>query len=411
MKDSVYVLGGAQTDFAINWSKQGGGLFEMMKEAVEKALATTTVAASDVDSSHVGNFVGELFEGQGHLGGFMASIDAGFAGKPSSRHEAACASGSIALVAAMNEILAGHAGLSCVVGVERMRNVPGKEAADHLGAAAWRGKEGQEARYLWPFMFSKLIEEYDARFGIKEAHLKAISQLAYDNARRNPLAQTRGWTLDQRHFRGDPEVDPRIEGRVFRHDCGQVTDGACAVLLASREVAEEWARKRGKTLDQVPRIAGFGHTTGHMTMGEKLDRHEPGALLFPHVEKASSDARKRAGIHSLEQLDLIELHDCFTITHYTLLEHLGLAKPGEAWRIIESGDIAIGGMLPVNPSGGLIGAGHPVGATGVRMLHDAQMQVSGIAGDYQIAGAKTAQTLNIGGSATTAVSFVVTCAH
>jgi acetyl-CoA C-acetyltransferase len=407
MKRDIYILGGHQTDFATNWGKLGHGLFEMMQATVRGCLTSAELDAAEVDSSHIGNFTGELFGGQGHLGGFMASIDPGFAGKASSRHEAACASGSVAIIAAMNEILAGHSELSCVVGIELMRNVNGREAADHLGAAAWRGREALEARYLWPHMFSTLMDEYEQRFGLDEKYLVALSKLAYDNAKNNPLAQTRGWTLTDKHFAGDAECDPLVEGRVRRHDCGQVTDGAASVLLASPEFAARWAKSRGRSLDSVARLTGFGHRTSFMSLGEKLAVHQPGQLLFAHVADAAEDARKRAGLGSIDAVDAVELHDCFAITAYSLIEHLGITEPGQAWKAIEAGDVGRGGKIPVNPSGGLIGAGHPVGATGVRMLLDAQKQVTATAGDYQVDGARTVQTLNIGGSATTAVSFVV----
>lgn len=129
--------------------------------------------------------------------------------------------------------------------------------------------------------------------------------------------------------------------------------------------------------------------------------------MFPGVRAAITEAYQRAGIPGAGSLDVIETHDCFTITEYIALEHFGVAEPGRAWRAVEDGRIAFGGSIPVNPSGGLIGAGHPVGATGIRMLLDVQRQVTGTAGDYQVPGATTAATLNIGGSCSTAVSFVV----
>jgi acetyl-CoA C-acetyltransferase len=125
------------------------------------------------------------------------------------------------------------------------------------------------------------------------------------------------------------------------------------------------------------------------------------------VREAIEDAWRRAGVAGTEALDGIETHDCFTTTEYMAIDHFGLTAPGESWRAVEAGDLAIGGRRPVNPSGGLIGGGHPVGATGVRMIYDCARQVTGTAGDYQVEGARTFQTLNVGGSCTTVVSFVV----
>ena len=128
--------------------------------------------------------------------------------------------------------------------------------------------------------------------------------------------------------------------------------------------------------------------------------------MLPHVRPAVLDAFDRAHV-TLDDLDGFEVHDCFTPSEYLAIDHIGLTGPGESWKAIENGEIEIGGRLPINPSGGLIGGGHPVGATGVRMLVDAAKQVSGTAGDYQVEGAKTFGTLNFGGSTATTVSFVV----
>jgi len=125
------------------------------------------------------------------------------------------------------------------------------------------------------------------------------------------------------------------------------------------------------------------------------------------VRQAIQDAFRRASIADAFALDGIETHDCFTTTEYMAIDHFGITPPGQSWQAIEDGTIAADGRLPVNPSGGLIGAGHPVGATGVRMVLDAARQVSGTAGATQVEGARRFGTLNIGGSATTVVSFVV----
>ena len=121
-----------------------------------------------------------------------------------------------------------------------------------------------------------------------------------------------------------------------------------------------------------------------------------------------TDAFRRAGIGDVSGVDGIETHDCFSMSEYMAIDHFGVTEPGESWKAVENGELERDGAFPVNPSGGLIGVGHPVGATGVRMLHDAARQVTGQAGDCQMDGATTFATLNIGGSLTTTVSFVVT---
>jgi acetyl-CoA C-acetyltransferase len=160
-------------------------------------------------------------------------------------------------------------------------------------------------------------------------------------------------------------------------------------------------------MSSIARIRGWGHRTAPITYDAKIAASEGQPYVFPFVRATIQDAFRRAGLPGVDAIDGIETHDCFTSTEYMAIDHFGITPPGESWRAIESGDIEIGGRIPVNPSGGLIGLGHPVGATGVRMLLDCYKQVTGQAGGYQVEGAENFATLNVGGSATTTVSFVV----
>ncbi|MBI1234844.1 MAG: thiolase domain-containing protein [Alphaproteobacteria bacterium] len=406
--EPVFILGGAQSDFARNWARDDKGLFDMISETTAAALDDARIEASDVDVIHVGNFAAELFCGQGLLGGMAVHAHPDFAGLPTSRHEAACASGSMAIFSAMADIESGRYGLAAVIGVEMMRNVPGQTAAEHLGSAAWAGREALGARYLWPRMFSDTAEEYDRRYGLDPEHLAEISRTNFANAKRNPNAQTRSWQFGENSFVQDDETNPVIEGRMRKSDCGQVTDGAAVIFLASETVAREYAAARGIDLADIPRIKGWGHTTAPLLFEAKLaESRGKDGYMFPWVRKAITDAYARAGIAGPQDLDLVETHDCFSITEYMAIEHFGLAAPGEAWKPVEEGVIGMDGSLPFNPSGGLIGLGHPVGATGVRMALDAARQTTGKAGDYQVGGAKTAATYNVGGSTTASACLVI----
>jgi acetyl-CoA C-acetyltransferase len=313
----------------------------------------------------------------------------------------------VAALAASAELEANRYQVACVLGVEQMRNVEGTVAADHLGAAAWRDREGQEAKFLWPHLFNRLLEEYQRRYGLDYRHLMAIAEKNFGNAKRNPNAQTRRWTFGDDSFTENDGANPVVEGQIRRQDCSQITDGAAAIILASEDYAAAWANKRGVSLTEIPFIAGWGHRTGAMSLQEKLDQATADDYLFPHVRGTVTDAWRRAELPGIDAVDAIELHDCFSITEYMLTEHFGLAEPGQAWKAIEGSVTSRTGDTPVNASGGLIGGGHPVGATGVRMLLDAFRQITGTAGDYQVEGAKTVQTMNIGGSATTSTSFVI----
>jgi acetyl-CoA C-acetyltransferase len=403
MDNDVWILGGYQSDFARNFTKEGRDYADLTGEVVESALAAAKVNTTNIAGAgvvHVGNAFGEMFAEQGHLGAMPATVCDALWDTPASRHEAACASGSVATLAAMADLRSGNYDAALVIGVELEKTVPGDTAARHLGAAAWTGHEGADARFLWPSMFAQIADEYDRRYGIDDTHLRAIAQLNFANARLNPNAQTREWILPD-PISDDDATNPPIEGRLRRFDCSQMTDGGAAVVLVIDRYLRDHPEAR-----PIARITGWGHRTVGLGLRQKLDRAADDPYVLPHVRAAFLDALRRAQM-SLDDLHGIEVHDCFTPSEYLAIDHIGLTGPGESWKAIENGEIEIGGRLPINPSGGLIGGGHPVGASGVRMLVDAAKQVSGTAGDYQVENAKTFGTLNFGGSTATTVSFVV----
>ena len=407
----MFVLGKTQTDFGRHLAREGKDLADLTGELVDGALADAQVEPRDIGTIHVGNAFGELFAGQGHLGAMIATVRPAFAGVPAVRHEAACASGSAAVLGAFAELAAGFYDVALVLGVEQQRNVPSELCAKHLATAAWAGHEGdplERAKYLWPASFARIADVYRERFGLDRTHLAAIADKNFGNARDNAKAQTRAWTID-RSILDAAEDDPRnpvIEGSMRRYDCAQVTDGGAAIVLASPRFAEAWAARRERDLARVPRVLGWSHRTVGLTLEPKLAASATGGLVFPHVAQVVADARRRAG-RPAERISGYEVHDCFTMSEYVAIDHLGLTPPGQSWRAIENDQTRRGGKTPINASGGLIGIGHPVGATGVRMVADAARQVADEAGAAQIAGATAIQTLNLGGSAATVVSFVV----
>jgi len=400
----VWILGGYQSDFARNLTREGLDFAALTAEVVDGTLAACRVDADDIDVVHVGNAFGEMFASQGHLGAMPATVCDGLWDTPATRHEAACASGSVAALSAMADLRSGTYDAALVVGVELEKTVGGDTAAQHLAAAAWTGHEGIGARYLWPSMFAEVADEYDKRYGLDDTHLRAIAQINFANARRNPNAQTRTWSIPD-PITDDDAANPVTEGRLRRLDCSQMTDGGAGVILVSDAFLRNHPDAR-----PIGRIDGWGHRTVGLGLRQKLDRAAPAGDLagyvLPHVRAAVLDALGRARL-TLDDVDGFEVHDCFTPSEYLAIDHIGLTGPGESWKAIENGEIEIGGRLPINPSGGLIGGGHPVGATGVRMLLDAANQVSGRAGDYQVDGAEAFGTLNFGGSTATTVSFIV----
>ena len=396
----VWVLGGYQSDFARNLSREGIDFAGLTSEIVEHTLQRSRVDAKDIEVIHVANAFGEMFASQGHLGAMPATVHDDLWGRPATRHEAACASGSVATLAAIADLRAGNYDIALVVGVELEKTVPGDVGAANLGAAAWTGHEGQDCSYMWPYMFSLVADEYDRRYGLDEQHLRAIAALNFANARKNPLAQTRDWVVPD-PITADDVNNPVTEGRIRRLDCSQMTDGGAGIVL----VTDAWLRDH-PSARPMARIEGWGHRTVGLGLAQKLTRSADDPHVLPHVRDVVRDALTRARV-TLDDLGGFEVHDCFTPSEYLAIDHIGLTGPGESWKAIESGEIEIGGRLPINPSGGLNGGGHPEGATGIRMLLDASRQVSGTAGDYQVEDASSFATLNIGGSTATTVSFVV----
>jgi acetyl-CoA C-acetyltransferase len=397
----VAILGGYQSDFARNITREGLEISDLVGECVQHTLASAGVDPYQIETVHVGNAFGQLYTGQGHLGAMPATVVEELWGVPAMRHEAACASGSLAVLAAMAELEAGRYDCALVLGVEVEKSLPGPEAARTQVAAAWVGHETDDADPIWPAMFDRVAGAYDRRYGLDDTHLRAIGELNLRNAKDNPRAQTRAWSLTPESTLADDAANPVVSGRLRRNDCCQITDGAAGVVL----VSERWLAAHPGTTP-LARIAGWGHRTVGLSLSSKLDR-DGDEYLMPHVRATITDAFRRAGIGGVEDLDAIETHDCMTPSEYMAIDHFGITPPGRSWQAVEEGALERDGTMPVNPGGGLIGGGHPVGATGIRMLVDATAQVAGRAGACQVDGARRAATLNIGGSTATTVSFVV----
>lgn len=420
MGDKVYVLGGAQTDFERNWSKEGKNVIALLKEVVSDSLSEVKLTYEDIRrlncenrvSCFVGNFIAEEYIQQGHLGALLTEVDPAFYGVPSARYEAACASSSVALDAAITKIKAGEYDLAVVIGWELMKTVDSKTCGDILGRAAFYEKEGKDIDFPFPKLFGKLADETIGKYQLDEHRymnaLAEISVINYSNAKRNPKAQTRKWFMDygQASHRGT-ETNSLIGGRLGISDCSQVTDGAAVVLLAS----EKFVQELGKKKEDIPIVKGYGNRTAPMLFAKKIEENKDSEYILPWTRQAVVDAYKRSGL-TVEDIDVFETHDCFTSSEYAAISAFGITEPGKEYEAVEAGRIAFDGDKPINPSGGLIGCGHPVGATGVRMFLDIYKQVSGTAGTYQVKkengeNPRNAMMLNIGGTATTNYVFIV----
>src|SRR6266849_8679643 len=291
----VYILGGAQSDFARNWTKEGKHFVAVMREAVNDALAAAKLEPREIETAHVGNFAAELYAKQGQLGAFFLETDPVFAGLPTSRHEAACASGSVAILAASAEIEADRYDVAAVVGLEQMKTVDSVTGGDFLGTAGWYERECKGKDYPFPRLFGRLGDEYDKRFGLKDEHLAHISAVNFSNARRNPLAQTRAWFMSESHAEKTSKYNTVIGGRIKVSDCSQVTDGSVCLFLASAKYAAEYAKKHRRKLDEIPRILGWGHHTAPIEFETKVAESRGNPYVLPHTRQAILDAFRRAG--------------------------------------------------------------------------------------------------------------------
>lgn len=409
----VYVLGGAQTDFERNWTKEGKNLVALLKEALGDGLAEAGLSFDAVKELNqenrvacfVGNFIAEQYISQGHLGAFLTEVNPAFYGVPCARYEAACASSSVALDAAITKVQNGDYDVAVVVGWELMKTVDSKTGGDILGRAAYYEKEGKGVDFPFPKLFGRLADEILNKYDVEEGHfmdaLAMISAQNYANAKRNPKAQTRKWFMsyEQARSRGTA-TNGIVGGKLAVSDCSQVSDGAAVVVLAS----EKYVQAQG--LQDVPVVKGYGHRVAPMSFDKKMADAANSEYVLPWTRQAVLDAYRRSGL-TVDDIDVFETHDCFTSSEYAAISAFGLTEPGKEHEAVESGMIAFDGAKPINPSGGLIGCGHPVGASGARMFLDLYKQVAGKAGAYQVADAKNAMMLNIGGSATTNYVFIV----
>ena len=225
MTEPVYILGGWQSDFA----ERATDLFSLLEAATRGTLEETALDAESIEVAHIGNFAGELTCFQGHLGGVLATVDPAFACLPTGRHEAACASGSLAVLGAMADIESHRYDVALVIGAEILRNVGGAKAAELLSCAGWAGDETTVGTSLWPSQFAEVADVYDRRWGVEHEHLGRIAELNFENARRNPNAQTRTWELPDDAFGNDDDVNPTVSGLLRKMDCSRITDGAAAV--------------------------------------------------------------------------------------------------------------------------------------------------------------------------------------
>ncbi len=407
---SVYLVAGSITPFIgkfhpdFIWKghpefgkRENPTLEDLIGQVVGETLDAAGVPGSAIDRGVIGNFVGECFVNQGHLGSMLAAADPGFAGKPFHRVEGACASGGLALYSGIEAIASG-ANLVLVAGAEIQTTYNAKDGADFLARAAHYEKERELDPFTFPCMFARRTKAYMEKFGGEPADLATIVAKAYGNANRNPNAHMRNVTMTTEQAANVSDKNPTfLSNPEFRDwlkvsDCSQVSDGACAVLLASEEGLD--LIKKGN--DGAVEIVGYGVAAGPLGRVNDYTKMEV-------TEAAANQAFTSAGWNG-QDVQVAEVHDCFSITEVLISEALGFCPPGEGIRFAADGNSQIDGSIPINTGGGLIAFGHPVGATGVKQAFEIYRQMNGLCGDYQMSTPpETGIAANMGGDDRTSV--------
>jgi acetyl-CoA C-acetyltransferase len=356
----------------------------------EAALAALDDAGLDrVDAITVGSMSPGLFVGQEHLGALLAD-ELGMSGVPATRVESACASGGAALKAGFAEVAAGLAEVVLVTGVEKMTDVSGDDCTAALATAADAELEVFFGA-TFPGLYAMMARAHMARYGTTREQLAMVAVKNHRHGALNPHAQYRHEITVK-----DVLESAKVAEPLTILDCSPITDGAAAVVLAEMGVARKLAKGR-----PVVRIAGVGQATDRMALQSRTD-----LTTLPATTLAAERAFKMAG-KSPKDVQVAEVHDCFTIAEILVVEALGFCKPGEGGCQASSGRTALGGVIPVNPSGGLKSKGHPVGATGVAQAAEITTQLRGAAGKRQVASARVGLTQNMGGTGASTVVHIL----
>lgn len=366
MKEPVYVLGGGQTRFGELWNSS---LLDLIREAVDAAVRSTKILPTEIDAIVIGNMVGGETARQAHLGALTSSL---FPHRPPAiRVEAACASGGLAVHTACALIESGRAGTVLVIGAEKLTDVPGEEVTSALMHAAEAEKDAP-CGLTFPGIFALTANAYMHKYNLTRDKLSLVSACSHRAAVKNPYAQFRREIPLEAISKSVLVADPL---RLL--DCSPITDGAAAILLSTKKPS-------------AVRIAAsqVAHDAVSLTDRSSL-------TSFASTKTAFMRAMAEA-MWNQRDIDVLELHDCFSIASLIHMEDMRFAEEGEAIRIYEEGDADVSGDLPINASGGLKACGHPIGATGVKQVLDIWKQLTQTAPN-QVTGAKRGIAHNLGG--------------
>lgn len=372
MRD-VAVIGVGMAKWGELWEKSLRDIF------VETALLALDDAGVDrIDSMYVGSMSSGLFVGQEHIASLLADY-LGQTPVPSARVETACASGGLALRLAFMEVASGMSDLVLASGVEKMTDVSGYEATYALGTAADQEYEGYHG-ITFPGLYALIARAHMEKYGTTREQMALVAVKNHRNGAKNPLAQ----------FPFEITVDSVLNSVMVADplrilDCSPITDGAAAVILCPVEMAKKMKKP-------VVKIIGTGHATDTIALSSRKDLTWLEAT-YQAAKQAYEMAQKKP-----EDIDVLEVHDCFTIAEICVIEALGMVEKGKGGQAAEDEVTFIEGKIPVNTSGGLKSKGHPVGATGIAQAVEILKQLRGEAGERQVKDARIGMTQNMGGS-------------
>ncbi|EJN02643.1 acetyl-CoA acetyltransferase [Phyllobacterium sp. YR531] len=371
----------------VGWSHLPFGKLEsetvetLIVKAALGALEHAGIGPEDVDEIVLGHF-NAGFSPQDFTASLVLQASDAFRFKPATRVENACATGSAAVHQGIKTIRAGAAKVVLVVGVEKMTSTPGPEIGKNLLKASYLPEEG-DIPAGFAGVFGQIAAAYFQKYGDQSDALAAIAAKNHKNGVNNPYAQMRK-DLGYDFCRQESEKNPFVAGPLKRTDCSLVSDGAAALVLTDTQTALKMRR--------AVAFRAAAHVQDFLPISKR------DILQFEGCAEGWKRALNQAGV-SIDDLSFVETHDCFTIAELIEYEAMGLAKPGQGAKVALEGQTAMGGRLPVNPSGGLKAKGHPIGASGVSMHVLSSMQLTGEAGGIQVPDAKLAGIFNMGGAA------------
>lgn len=379
----VSIIGAGMAKFGERWESN---LRDLIGEAALKAVASAKMEGKDIQAIFGGCMASGKLVGQEHVGALVAD-QLGMNPIPSTRLEAACASGGVALRQGYLAVASGAYDIVAVGGVEKMTEVSTEDVTDALGGAGdqeWELFHGASFPALYALMARRHMHEY----GTTEEMFGMASVKNHANGAHNPYAQfQKAITLD------DVMDSGYVATPLKLLDCSPITDGAAVVILAASDVARKFT-------DVPVSVAGSGQASDSLALANRTSLTGIRATTI-----AAQQAFKQANV-SIGDIDLAEVHDCFSIAELMALEDLGFYQKGKAGPATLQGETALNAKISINPSGGLKACGHPVGATGVKQAVEAFWQLRNEAGKRQVSGAEVALTHNVGGSGATAVVHV-----